>query len=53
LIVDPWGEVLADAGGDEIGVITAEIDGARIAEVRDRIRSLSHDRPYRLALQNG
>jgi predicted amidohydrolase len=52
LIVDPWGEVLADAGGGEIGVITAEIDSARVVEARDRIRSLSHDRPYRFALQN-
>src|SRR6185312_5740909 len=33
LIVDPWGEVLADAGED-VGFVTAGIDPARIAEVR-------------------
>ncbi len=45
LIVDPWGEVLADAGED-VGLITAEIDGARVGEARRRIPSLSHDRAF-------
>ncbi len=45
LIVDPWGEVLAD-GGDEVGFITAEIDPARIDEARAMIPSLQHDRPF-------
>jgi len=43
LIVDPWGTVLADAGDDE-GVIVAEVDPARVAEVRRMIPSLTHDR---------
>ena len=46
LIVDPWGEVLADAGGDDEGIIMADISRERIAEVRARIRSLAHDRPF-------
>ncbi len=45
LIVDPWGEVLAD-GGDEVGFITAEIDPGRIDEARAMIPSLQHDRPF-------
>ena len=45
LIVDPWGEVLAD-GGEEPGVVLAEIDLRRVAEVRARIPSLRHDRPF-------
>jgi predicted amidohydrolase len=44
--VDPWGEVLADAGADEECIITADVDEGRIAEVRERIRSLQHDRPF-------
>ena len=43
LIVDPWGTVLADAGEEE-GVIVAEVDPARVAEVRRMIPALSHDR---------
>ena len=45
LIVDPWGEVLADAG-EGIGIASARIDPARIAEVRRMVPSLQHDRPF-------
>ncbi|MCY4547886.1 MAG: carbon-nitrogen hydrolase family protein [Defluviicoccus sp.] len=45
LIVDPWGEVLAD-GGDGEGVIMAEIDPARVAAARHAIPALDHDRPF-------
>jgi len=45
LIVAPWGEVLAD-GGTEVGIVTAEIDTARIAEARGRVPSLKHDRAF-------
>ncbi len=45
LIVDPWGEVLAD-GGESEGVIVAEIDLAKSAEARRRIPALLHDRAF-------
>ena len=45
LIVDPWGEVLAEAG-QEPGVIVAEIDMSRVAEARAMVPSLEHDRAY-------
>lgn len=45
LIIDPWGEVLADAG-EGIGVITAEIDMDKVKTVRSRIPSLVHDREF-------
>jgi predicted amidohydrolase len=45
LIIDPWGEVLADAG-EEVGFVTAEIDPARIAEARRMVPALRHDRSY-------
>ena len=44
LVVDPWGEVLLDMG-EEPGVGFAEIDLARISDVRSRIPALSHRRP--------
>ena len=47
LIVDPWGEVLAD-GGDEPGFVMAEIDPARVAKARGQIPSLQHDRTVAL-----
>ena len=45
LIVDPWGEVLAD-GGEEPGFVIAEIDPARITKARRAVPSLEHDRPW-------
>ena len=45
LVVDPWGEVLADAG-DGPGFALAEIDAARVAEVRHQIPALRHDRSF-------
>lgn len=45
LIVDPWGRVLAD-GGEDVGYVSAEIDLARVEEVRAMIPSLRHDRPF-------
>ena len=46
LIVDPWGRVLADAGGSEPGVILAEIDMAAVADARARIPALQHGRSF-------
>jgi deaminated glutathione amidase len=45
LIVDPWGEVLAD-GGEEDGVIIADIDPQAVAGARGRIPALTHDRDF-------
>ena len=45
LVVNPWGEVVAD-GGDAPGIVYAEIDVARVAKVRGMIPSLTHDRGY-------
>jgi predicted amidohydrolase len=44
LVVDPWGEVLLDMG-EERGVGFADIDLARISDVRSRIPALNHRRP--------
>lgn len=45
LIVDPWGEVLAD-GGEEPGIVLAEVDPEAVASARARIPSLRHDHPF-------
>ena len=45
LIVDPWGEVLAD-GGEAPGVVYADLDLARVQKVRTMLPSLTHDRPF-------
>ena len=45
LIVDPWGEILAD-GGEAVGFVTAKIDPARVVEARRTVPSLTHDRAF-------
>lgn len=45
LLVDPWGEILAEAGEDP-QIIYADIDPSRVATVRSMIPSLEHDRPF-------
>ena len=48
LIVAPWGEVLAD-GGNEPGVVLAEIDPAVVAKARAMVPSLVNDREFALS----
>ncbi len=45
LVVDPWGEVLLDMGGEEPGLAFCDIDLKRIGEVRSQVPSLANKRP--------
>lgn len=45
VIVGPWGEVIAD-GGEEPGVIVADLDFAAVDKARSMIPALTHDRAY-------
>ena len=47
IIISPWGEVILDAGTDQ-GMVCAEIDLGDVARARQRVPSLTHDRPYTL-----
>jgi len=44
LVVDPWGDVVLDMGGEGPGLGFAELDPARIAEVRAQLPSLANRR---------
>lgn len=54
LIVDAWGRVLADAGGEGDTVISADIDLDEIRTIRTRLPSLANRRPetYRWPTEN-
>ena len=47
LIIDPWGEVLAD-GGEEIGITMATIDMTQVAKRRQQVPNLKNFRDYTL-----
>ena len=49
LVVDPWGEILAD-GGVGSGVVTCQIEMDKVQETRNKIPSLRHDRDYDLRI---
>ncbi|MEE4317407.1 carbon-nitrogen hydrolase family protein [Erythrobacter dokdonensis] len=44
LVVDPWGEVLLDMGGQEPGLALCDIDFGRISEVRRQVPALANRR---------
>lgn len=44
LVVDPMGVVVAD-GGEEPGLITAEVDLERLRRIRQKLPALAHRRP--------
>jgi deaminated glutathione amidase len=48
LIIAPWGEIIAEARGDEPGIVVADIDVAKVAEARGRVPSLQHDQAFQL-----
>jgi len=52
MIVSPWGEVLADLGGEAPGLITVDLDLTRVASARQQIPSLQNERPYTLKIVN-
>lgn len=52
LIIDPWGEILAD-GGEGPGFIVADIDPQAVAQARGRIPALEHDREITLQARDG
>jgi len=45
MIVAPWGEVVAD-GGEEPGIVFADIDPEQVDQARRKVPALSHDRAF-------
>ena len=48
LIVDPWGEVIAEVDGEEPGVALAEIDTSNVIAARAKIPNLVNNRAFTL-----
>ncbi len=44
LIVDPWGDVIAQRAEDGEGIVVAEVDPERLREIRQRLPALAHRR---------
>lgn len=49
MAIDPWGNVIADAG-EEPGPIVLDLDLSAVEDVRRRLPSLTHDRKYEVVV---
>ncbi|WP_262693060.1 carbon-nitrogen hydrolase family protein [Kordiimonas aquimaris] len=47
LVVNPWGDVIADAGLD-VGALVVDLDLLQVDTVRSKIPALRHDQPIRV-----
>lgn len=50
MIVDPWGQIVAQKDDDEPGLIFTEIDPAKVEEARARVPALANRRRYSLSV---
>jgi predicted amidohydrolase len=46
MIVDPWGKIVGELGGEGEGVLIADIDVAAVAEARGRVPALANAREF-------
>lgn len=46
MIINPWGEVLSDMGGETTGLVTLDLDLEAVTTARRQIPSLQNGRPY-------
>jgi predicted amidohydrolase len=50
MIVDPWGTIVGELGGEGEGVLVADIDPNAVAEARGRVPALANARPFSLSV---
>ena len=46
IIINPWGEVIAEVTGEDPGVALAEIDTLQVAQARAKIPNLVNNRTF-------
>ena len=50
MIIDPWGKILGELGGEGDGVLCADIDIKAVAEARGRVPALANARTFSLSV---
>lgn len=50
MIIDPWGKVIAELGGDGPGIAIADIDLGAVDEARGKVPALANARPFSLSV---
>lgn len=52
MIVDPWGKIIGELGGNDPGVLVADLDLAAVTEARARVPALANARPFSLSVND-
>lgn len=52
MIIDPWGEIVAEIDGDEPGVLFADLDLGKVKEAREKVPALANARPFSLSVND-
>jgi len=50
MIIDPWGKILVELGGDGPGIAIADIDLRAVDEARGKVPALANARPFSLSV---
>jgi len=50
MIIDPWGKIIGELGGEGEGVLVADIDAKAVAEARGRVPALANARTFSLSV---
>jgi predicted amidohydrolase len=50
MIIDPWGKILAQLGGDGPGIAIADVDLSAVDEARGKVPALANARPFSLSV---
>jgi predicted amidohydrolase len=50
MIIDPWGKILGELGGEGEGVLVADIAMTDVAEARGRVPALANARTFSLSV---
>ncbi|MDR3474785.1 MAG: carbon-nitrogen hydrolase family protein [Devosia sp.] len=52
MIIDPWGEIVAQLPHDEPGVLVADLDLEKVAETRSKVPALANARQFSLSVND-
>lgn len=52
MIVDPWGEIIAEKADDTPGVLLADLDLGKVDEARGKVPALANARPFSLTVND-
>jgi len=52
MIIDPWGEIVAQLPHDEPGVLLADLELDKVAEARGKVPALANARPFSLSVNH-